>query len=118
MNNGLVIIAAVLGVLVVYGLLVWWIRKWMIKHEVACLWRSLFLAIFLAPGLLLFGEHASIPVPAFAWMSGASNIYSCMQQGLFCSLKLNLYLSVLPFLATWVFAYFMCLGPDTKENNE
>ncbi len=112
MDNEITIIAGLLIALLVYFLVIWLFRKWLIKHQVSCLWRSLFLAAFLAPGLLLYGEHAGIPLPAFAWMSAASNAYNCIEQSLFCSVKLNLYMSVLPFLATWMFAYMMCKGPD------
>ncbi len=106
------VIATVLVILAVYLLAVWMLRKWLIRREVSCLWRSLVLAILLAPGLLLFGEHAGIPLPAFAWMSAASNAYNCVSQSLFCSLKLNLFISILPFLATWAFIYMMCKGTD------
>ncbi len=112
MDNDITIIAGLLIALLVYFLVIWLFRKWLIKHQVSCLWRSLFLAAFLAPGLLLYGEHAGIPLPAFAWMSAASNAYNCIEKSLFCSVKLNLYMSVLPFLATWMFAYMMCKGPD------
>ncbi len=108
------LIAGFLVALLVYLLVIWFVRKWMIKHQLSCLWRSLVLAFFLAPGLLLYGEHAGIPLPAFAWMSAASNAYNCIEQSLFCSVKLNLYMSVLPFLATWMFAYMMCKGPENK----
>lgn len=111
MNSGLELVALALVALAVYLLAVWWIRKWLIKHQVSCLWRSLFLAAFLAPGLLLYGEHAGVPLPAFAWMSGASNAYNCIERSLFCSIELNLYLAILPFIATWIFAYMMCKGP-------
>jgi hypothetical protein len=100
----------------VYFLAIWWFRKWMIQQQVSCFWRSFFLALFLAPGLLLYGEHAGIPLPAFAWMSGASNLYNCLNQSLFCSIKLNLFLSIFPFFATWLFAYMMCQGP--KKDSE
>ena len=108
-------IAMAVAILLVYVLAVWWVRKWLIKRGVSCFWRSTFLAVFLAPGLFLFGEHASLPVPAFAWMSALSSAWSCMEKGLFCSLKLNLYLSVLPFIATWIFAYWMCQGARKPE---
>lgn len=111
MNSIIEVIAAILAILLVYLLIVWLIRKWLIKHQVSCFWRSTFLAVFLAPGLLLTGEHAGIPLPAFAWMSGASNAYHCIERSLFCSIELNLYLAVLPFLVTWVFAYTMCRKP-------
>ena len=114
MDSGITLIAAVLVSLILYFLFIWLVRKWMIKHQIACIWRSLFLAIFLAPGLLLYGEHAGIPLPSFAWMSAASNAYNCVEKSLFCSIKLNLYISVLPFLATWAFAFMMCKGPDDK----
>ena len=114
MDSGITLIAAVLVSLILYFLFIWLVRKWMIKHQISCLWRSLFLAIFLAPGLLLYGEHAGIPLPSFAWMSAASNAYNCVEKSLFCSIKLNLYISVLPFLATWAFAFMMCKGPDDK----
>ncbi|MCW8929800.1 MAG: hypothetical protein OQL19_06145 [Gammaproteobacteria bacterium] len=90
----------------------------MITQQVSCLWRSLFLAIFLAPGLLLYGEHAGIPLPSFAWMSVASNVYNCVEKSLFCSVKLNLLVSILPFLATWIFAFMMCKGPAKEPVNE
>ena len=109
-------IAAILAVLIIYLTLVWLLRNWLIKRQVSCLWRSLILAVLLAPGLILYGEHAGIPLPAFAWMSAASNTYNCVQQSIFCSVKLNLFISVLPFLATWMFAYMMCKGP-AKEHS-
>ncbi len=112
MNSSLIIIATVLIILMIYLFAVWQLRQWLIRRKVSCLWRSLLLAILMAPGLLLFGEHAGIPLPAFAWMSAASNAYNCVSQALFCSLKLNLFTSVLPFLATWAFIYMMCKGPD------
>lgn len=111
MDSGLTLIAAAFVALIAYFLFVWLMRKWLIKKQLSCAWRSLFLAVFLAPGLLLYGEHAGIPLPAFAWMSGASNIYNCAAQSLFCSVKLNLYMWILPFFVTWVFAYMMCKGP-------
>ena len=117
MDSGITLIAVILISLIVYLAAIWWVRKWMIKRQVSCLWRSLFLAAFLAPGLLLYGEHAGIPIPAFAWMSAASNAYNCIEQSIFCSIKLNLFLSVLPFLATWSFAYMMCKGPDNEVSS-
>jgi len=114
LDNGISLIVAVLFSLGVYLLAIWLVRKWLIKHNISCFWRSLFLAVLLAPGLLLYGEHAGVPLPAFAWMSGASNAYNCIEQSIFCSIKLNLFTWVLPFLATWVFAYMMCQGPDKK----
>ena len=117
MDSGITLIAVILISLIVYLAAIWWVRKWMIKRQVSCLWRSLFLAVFLAPGLLLYGEHAGIPIPAFAWMSGASNAYNCIAQSIFCSVKLNLFVSVLPFLATWAFAYMMCKGPDKEVSS-
>ncbi len=111
MQSEILFIALLLTFMAVYLLLVWWLRKWLIKRQVSCLWRSTLLAVLLAPGLLLYGEHAGIPLPAFAWMSGASNAYNCVARSLFCSIELNLYLAILPFIATWVFAYMMCQGP-------
>lgn len=115
LNSGLILIAGLTVFLLVYVGLVLWGRKWLIKHQVSCFWRSTYLAIFLAPGLLLYGEHSGIPVPSFAWMSGLSNAYNCYSKGLFCSLELNLYLAVLPFLATWIFAWLMCKEPEAKQ---
>ncbi|MCK5697881.1 MAG: hypothetical protein KAI02_06950, partial [Gammaproteobacteria bacterium] len=68
----------------------------MIKAHVSCFWRSLFLAFCLAPGLMLYGEHAGIPIPSFAWMSGAMSTYNCIEKSIFCSIKLNLLISILP----------------------
>ncbi|MCP3851596.1 MAG: hypothetical protein GY694_15330 [Gammaproteobacteria bacterium] len=114
MNSDLIPVVVLFASIVAYFLFVWFVRKWMIKQQISCLWRSLFLALFLAPGLLLYGEHAGIPLPSFAWMSGASNAYNCIEKSLFCSIELNLYVAVLPFLVTWVFAYMMCKGPEEK----
>ncbi len=108
----MVIIASLIGFLILYLGVVWLVRKWLIKHQVSCFWRSTFLAVTLAPGLLLYGEHSGIPVPAFAWMSGLSNAYNCYSKDLFCSFELNLYLAILPFIATWVFAWLMCKDTD------
>ena len=115
-NTGFEIIGMLIGALMIYVFVVLWIRKWLIKKKVSCFVRSSFLAVFLAPGLLLFGEHAGLPLPSFAWMSAVSNIYNCMDHDLFCSFELNLYLVILPFIATWVFAILMCKDL-TKENN-
>ncbi|MCU7939441.1 MAG: hypothetical protein KZQ64_11115 [gamma proteobacterium symbiont of Bathyaustriella thionipta] len=114
MNSGLGVVGIVIISLVVYFLAIWWIRKWMINNQVSCFWRSLFLAVFLAPGLMLYGEHAGFPLPSFAWMSAANNAYSCIENSLFCSIKLNLFLSILPFLATWTFVYLMCKVPEKE----
>ncbi len=111
MNNGLIFIAILMLALLVYIALVLWGRKWLIKHQVSCFWRSTYLAVFLAPGLLLYSEHSGVPVPSLAWMSGLSNAYNCYSKDLFCSFELNLYLAILPFLATWVFAWLMCKDP-------
>lgn len=115
MTSGIAFIGIVLGALAIYLLAVWRVRKWMLKQQVACFWRSTFLAVVLAPGLLLFGQHA-VPLPTFAWMSGVGAVYNCIENGLFCDIKLNLYLSILPFLATWVFALLMCKGPEQKTD--
>lgn len=112
MLSGIII---VLGSLAIYFLVVWQFRKWLVRRQVSCFWRSIFLAVFLAPGLLLYGQHGSI-LPAFAWMSGASNVYSCIENGLFCDIKLNLFVSILPFLATWFFVYLMCKGPEKETD--
>ncbi len=117
MNNNLVIISLVLLSLIAYFVFIWWLRKWMIKTQVPCLWRSLFLAFCLAPGLLLYGEHAGIPIPSFAWMSGAMSAYNCVEKSIFCSIKLNLLISILPFFVTWIFAYFMCNKPAEVISN-
>ena len=116
MNSGLVVIGALVLALLVYIALVLWGRKWLIKHQVSCFWRSTYLAVFLAPGLLLYGEHSGIPVPALAWMSGLSNAYNCYAKDLFCSFELNLYLAILPFLATWIFAWLMCKEPQDSSS--
>ena len=115
MNSSSGIVGIVIVSVLVYFLAVWWTRKWMIKNQVSCFWRSLFLAVFLAPGLMLYGEHAGFPLPSFAWMSAASNAYSCIEHSLFCSIKLNLFLSVLPFIATWTFIYLMCNDPNKDK---
>ena len=115
MLSGITLIAIVSGSLVIYLLAVWRVSKGLKKHQVSCFWRSTFLALFLAPGLLLYGQHASMPVPAFAWMSGLANAYNCIEYGLFCDIKLNLYLSILPFIATWVFVYLMCKVPEPNK---
>ncbi len=111
MNSTLMIPAVIIISLILYVAVILWINKWLRKKQTACFWRALFLAVFLAPGLLLYGEHAGIPLPSFAWMSGLSNAYNCMENGVFCELKLNLFISVLPFLATWLFVYIMCKPP-------
>ena len=117
MLSGITVVAIVSVSLVIYLLVVWWVSKWLKKHQLSCVWRSTFLALFLAPGLLLYGQHASIPVPAFAWMAGLANAYNCIEYGLFCDIKLNLYLSILPFIANWIFVYLMCNGAkeDTPD---
>ena len=104
--------------LIIYFLLVRWGWKWLVKHQVSCFGRATFLALFLAPGLLLYSEHAGIPLPALAWMSGLSNAYNCFEKGLFCGIELNLYLSVLPFLATWVFVFLLCKSPEQKHSDQ
>ena len=114
-TSGLIVIASGLAILALYLGLVWLIRKWMIRHEFPCFWRSLFLALFLAPGLLIFAEHGAIPLPSFAWMSAVNNLYGCAYHELYCSVKLNLLTIILPFLATWIFAYFMCHGKTTSS---
>jgi len=118
LNSSFVGLGGIIVVLLVYILIILWLRKQLLKNQVACLWRSLFLAAFLAPGLLIFGEHAGIPLPAFAWMSGAMNIYNCTQLSLFCSFKLNLYLSILPFFATWLFSYMMCKDSQKEQGHK
>ncbi len=115
-NTGIEIISIGIVALIIYVLVVLWVRKWLIKKQVSCLIRNSFLAVFFAPGLILLGEHAGLPIPSFAWMSAASNIYNCMDHDLFCSFELNLYMVILPFMATWVFAYLMCQD-KAKENN-
>lgn len=109
-----------LGVLalVIYFLFVRWGWKWLLKRQVSCFGRATFLALFLAPGLLLFSEHAGIPLPALAWMSALSNAYNCIENNLFCGIKLNLYLSVLPFLATWVFVFLLCKSPEPENGDQ
>lgn len=104
-------------ILIIYVLVVLWIRKLLIKKQVSCAVRSTFLAITLAPGLILYGEHAGLPLPSFAWMSAASNLYNCINRDLFCSFELNLYLVILPFLATLIFSYLMCQDA-AKENSQ
>jgi len=107
-DSGMVMIGIGLISLAVYLSVILWIRKKLIKQQVSCRIRSTFLAFFLAPGLILFGEHAGIPLPSFAWMSGVNNLYNCVDIDLFCSFELNLYLVILPFVATWIFAFMMC----------
>lgn len=111
LDSGIAMVGIGIAALIVYLSAVLWIRKKLIKQQVSCWIRSTFLAIFLAPGLILFGEHAGMPLPSFAWMSGVSNIYNCFDHDLFCSFELNLYLVILPLLATWIFAYMMCQTP-------
>jgi len=110
------IIALVVVSLIVYFVAIWWIRKWLIKHQVSCLWRGLFLAVVLAPGLMIYGEHSGFPLPSFAWMSGTSSAYYCMVESPLCSIKLTLFTSVLPFFATWIFASMMCAEPEKKHS--
>ena len=107
-NTGIEILIFGIVSLIIYILVVLWIRKLLIRKQVSCWYRSSFLAVFLAPGLILYGEHAGLPLPSFAWMSAASNAYNCVNRDIFCSFELNLYLFILPFIATWVFAYLMC----------
>lgn len=107
-TSGIIVIATGLVILTIYLLLVWFVRKWMIKKQFSCFWRSLFLALFLAPGLLIYAEHGAIPLPAFAWMAAANNIYGCGYHELYCSVKLNLLTIILPFIVTGIFAYTMC----------
>jgi len=114
LNSITSIIALVIVSLIIYFVAIWWIRKWLIKQQVSCLWRSLFLALFLAPGLMIYGEHSGFPLPSLAWMSGASSVYYCMVESPLCSIKLTLFTSVLPFLATGIFAYMMCSEPEKK----
>jgi len=108
------IIAIVIASLVVYFSVIWWIKKWLIKQQVSCLWRGLFLAVSLAPGLMIYGEHSGFPLPSLAWMSGASSVYYCMVESPLCSFKLTLFTSVLPFIATWIFTSMMCTEPKKK----
>jgi len=115
LTSGIELISVALAFLTVYLLIVWLIRKWLIRSQASCFWRSTILAVLLAPGLLLTGEHASVPVPAFAWMSGASNAYNCIERSIFCSIELNLYLAILPFIATWIFVYLMCKEPAKSD---
>ena len=107
-TSGVIIIASGVVILAVYLLLVWTIRKWMIKRQVSCVWRSIFLALFLAPGLLIYAEHGAVPLPCFAWMAALNNIYGCASHPLYCSIKLNLFTIILPMIVTWIFAYTMC----------
>jgi hypothetical protein len=115
MDSTIKILLLGIAILAIYLLVVWWIRKWLIKRHASCLVRSTFLAVTLAPGLLLYDEHAGIPIPSFAWMSGASNLYNCIDRSLFCSIELNLYMVILPFIATWIFAHMMCKEPDKTD---
>ena len=114
-NTGIEILSFIIVGLIIYLVVVLWIRKLLIKKQLSCFVRSLFLAIFLAPGLILYGEHAGLPLPSFAWMSGVSNAYNCINRDLFCSFELNLYLVLLPFAATWIFAYMMCQTPAENK---
>ena len=107
-DTGIEILGIGIVALIIYVLVILWLRKLLIRKQVSCWFRSTFLAVFLAPGLILYGEHAGIPLPSFAWMSAASNMYNCVNRDIFCSFELNLYLVILPFIATWVFAYLMC----------
>lgn len=107
-NTGIEILIIGIVSLIIYVLVILWLRKLLIRKQVSCWFRSTFLAVFLAPGLILYGEHAGLPLPSFAWMSAASNVYNCVNRDIFCSFELNLYLIILPFVATWVFAYLMC----------
>ena len=118
MNNDIILIAIAIIALLTYIFIIWGVNKKLKQYNTACLWRSLFLALFLAPGLILFGEHAGIPLPSFAWMSAAMNTYNCIEHSVFCSVKLNLFISILPFLATWLFIYMMCSGKQDDSNKD
>lgn len=115
-NTGIEILGIGIATLIIYVLVILWIRKRIVKKGVSCLFRSLFLAVFLAPGLILLGDHSGLPLPSFAWMSAARNIYNCMEHDLFCSFELNFYLVLLPFTATWIFTYLMCQPPSEEKN--
>lgn len=112
------VIASGLVILAVYLWLVWMIRKWMIRHQFPCLWRGLVMALFLAPGLLIYAEHGAIPLPSFAWMAAVNNIYGCNYHELYCSVKLNLLSIILPFIVTWIFAFTMCNSKKEQKVNK
>lgn len=114
-TSGLIVIASGIVILVVYLLLVWLINKWMKQRQVSCIWRSLFLALLLAPGLLIYAEHGAFPLPSFAWMAAVNNIYACTSYELFCSIKLNLLTIILPMLVTGIFVYSLCKGKKASE---
>lgn len=106
------------GFLIAYFLLVWFVRRTLIKYQINCVLYGGIIALLLAPSLLISGGHDLLPLPAFAWMVMLWNTYNCLQNDIFCSIQLNLFLVVLPFIATWVFTTSLCKDKRAQAGSD